>query len=232
LHAAAVAPNHVQPSRPHGGRGETVVLGMVLVKLVHALGILLGLTHCGAPEKAATTPTAPAASTQASATPAAATPQTHPAIAPPVTPAAIAVPDGRQVLLKALAKGVQIYACKAKEGAPATYEWTLKAPEAELFDEQGQKIGKHYAGPTWESVDGSKVVGKLRAKEDAPEGTAIPWLLLDVTSAEGTGVLTKVKNVQRVATAGGKAPTGGCDPAHANAETRIDYTATYYMYGP
>jgi hypothetical protein len=175
------------------------------MKFAHTLGIALLSVHCAPQQK-----TAP----------------------PPATPSAIAVPNGQAVLVKALAKGVQIYACKAKEGASDMYEWSLKAPEAELFDEQGQKIGKHYAGPTWESMDGSKVVGKLRAKADAPEPTAIPWLLLDVTSAEGTGVLSKVKVVQRVATAGGKAPAGGCDLAHANAEARIDYTATYYMYGP
>jgi hypothetical protein len=179
------------------------------------------LIHCASREKA----TSPATNASPSQPP-------HAAIAPPPTPAAIALPDSQPILLKALAKGVQIYECKAKEGAAANYEWSLKAPEAELFDDQGQKIGKHYGGPTWESVDGSKVVGKLRAKADAPDATAIPWLLLDVTSVEGVGVLSRVKSVQRVATAGGKAPPGGCDAAHANTEARIDYTATYYMYGP
>jgi hypothetical protein len=158
--------------------------------------------------------------------------QASPGVTPPATPDAIAIPSGQPVVLKALAKGVQIYVCKAKESAPNAYEWTLRAPEAELFDEKGQKIGKHYGGPTWESTDGSKVVGKLRAKADAPEATAIPWLLLDAMSTEGAGVLGKVKNIQRVATVGGKAPAAGCDAAHANAEARVDYSATYYMYGP
>ncbi|MDP9035251.1 MAG: DUF3455 domain-containing protein [Myxococcota bacterium] len=133
----------------------------------------------------------------------------------------------------AAAKGVQIYACKPKgEGAPSAYEWMLKAPEAELFDDKGQKIGKHYGGPTWESSDGSKVVGMMRSKADAPDATAIPWLLIDVKSSDGAGVLSKVKNIQRVATSGGKAPASGCDAAHTGAETRVDYSATYYMYGP
>jgi hypothetical protein len=147
-------------------------------------------------------------------------------------PEAIAIPSGQKILLKAVGKGFQIYVCKAKEGAANVYEWTLKAPEAELFNDNGQVIGKHYGGPTWESTDGSKVVGKLHAKADAPEATAIPWLLLDAKSNEGSGVLGSVKGIQRVATVGGKAPAEGCDGTHTNAETRVPYGATYYMYGP
>ncbi len=149
----------------------------------------------------------------------------------PATPSAIAVAGGLRVLLKASATGVQIYTCKPTESAPGAYEWTLKAPEADLFDDKGQKIGKHYGGPTWESTDGSKVVGKLRTKVDAPDATAIPWLLLDAKSTEGTGVFSDVKSIQRVGTSGGKAPAVGCDAAHVGAETRVGYAATYYMFG-
>src|SRR3954468_11220885 len=37
--------------------------------------------------------------------------------------------------------------------------WVFLAPEAELFADAGRhgRIGIHYAGPTWESVSGSKV---------------------------------------------------------------------------
>lgn len=147
---------------------------------------------------------------------------------PPATPPALKAPEGQKVVLKAAAKGVQIYTCSPK---PAdAFEWTLKAPEADLFDGQGQKIGNHYGGPTWESTDGSKAVGQLKEKADAPEAGAIPWLLLDVKSNEGKGVLGKVKSVQRVDTKGGKAPSGGCDAGHSGAEVRVDYQATYYFY--
>ena len=197
------------------------------MKLAHALPIWLLATSCAAQDSANAPPTAPApAPAPASAT-----------ASQGSVPAAASTDfwnfQGTQpVLLKALAKGVQVYVCKAKEGAAGAYEWTLKAPDAELFDDKGQKIGKHYGGPTWESTDGSKVVGQLRAKVDSPEATAIPWLLLDAKTTEGTGVLSKVKNIQRLATVGGKAPATGCDAAHEKAETRVDYTATYYMYGP
>jgi hypothetical protein len=148
----------------------------------------------------------------------------------PSTPEALAAPSDQVVLLKAGARGAQIYVCKAKADAAATFAWSLKAPDAELTDDQGNTIGKHYAGPTWEAGDGSKVVGQKKAQADAPEAGAIPWLLLAVTSNEGAGIMSQVKTIQRVDTHGGNAPTDGCDAAHANAEARVPYTATYYFY--
>jgi hypothetical protein len=149
----------------------------------------------------------------------------------PVTPESLAVPADQIVLFEAHAVGVQIYVCAAKAGAAATFEWSLKAPEAELTDDRGAKIGRHSAGPTWESVDGSKVVGKKKAQADAPEAGAIPWLLVTATSNDGAGVMARVKTIQRVDTHGGKAPVDGCDAAHAGAEARAPYTATYYFHG-
>src|SRR5262245_65756498 len=52
------------------------------------------------------------------------------------------------------AKGVQIYECRAKKDQAGAYEWTFVAPEADLFDTSGKKIGRHYAGPHWESKIG------------------------------------------------------------------------------
>lgn len=153
------------------------------------------------------------------------------ALVAPSTPEALAAPGDQIVLLKARAVGVQIHVCAPKAGAPTTFEWSLKGPEAELTDDAGAKIGGHHAGPTWESVDGSKVVGKKTAQADAPEAGAIPWLLLTATSNEGAGIMARVKTIQRVDTHGGKAPAEGCDAAHANAEARVPYTATYYFHG-
>jgi hypothetical protein len=149
----------------------------------------------------------------------------------PSTPEAIAAPGDQVVLLKAGASGAQIYVCKAGAEDAATFAWSLKAPEADLLDDKGSKIGKHYAGPTWEAADGSKVVGEKKAQADAPEAGAIPWLLLTAKSSEGAGVMAGVKTIQRVDTHGGKAPAEGCDAAHAGAEARVPYTATYYFHG-
>jgi hypothetical protein len=106
-------------------------------------------------------------------------------------------------------------------------EWSLKAPEAELIDAQGRLFAKHYAGPTWEAPDGSKIVGKVLANEPAPKAGAIPWLLLATESSE-SGVLAGVRFVQRVNTSGGVGPTGACPTI--GAEQRVEYTADYIFY--
>ena len=148
----------------------------------------------------------------------------------PKVPGNLAVPATQRLTLEARATGVQIYDCKPKKDDPASFEWVLRAPEADLFDPAGRKIGKHYAGPTWEANDGSKVVGEVKARFDAPDANAIPWLLLTAKSTSGNGVLASTLSIQRVQTTGGKAPATGCGAAQAQREARVPYTATYYFY--
>jgi hypothetical protein len=125
---------------------------------------------------------------------------------------------------KYVAKGVQIYVCTVKGSAS---EWDFKAPEAELIDAQGRPFAKHYAGPTWEARDGSKIVGKILASESAPMTGAIPWLLLAAKSS-GSGVLAGARFVQRVNTSGGVGPTGAC--LTGGIERSVEYTADYIFY--
>ena len=148
---------------------------------------------------------------------------------PAAVPENLRVPDGQPFLLRATARGAQIYTCKPKAAEPAEFEWALKAPEAELFDQSGARIGRHYAGPTWESADGSRVVGEVMQRSAVPG--AVPWLLLRAKSTEGSGMLSGVKYIQRLDTAGGVAPSGGCDAAHEGTEARVDYSANYDFYG-
>ena len=119
------------------------------------------------------------------------------------------------------AKGVQIYECRAGS-------WAFVAPQADLFDRAGKKIGTHYAGPHWEAADGSKIVGAVKQRADAPAAGNIPWLLLGTKSVGGEGAFSKVTSIQRVATTGGVAPAGSC--AQAGAQVRVDYTADYYFF--
>src|SRR5262249_49568119 len=95
-------------------------------------------------------------------------------VARPEVPEGVKAPAGEEAILRADAKGVQIYSCQ--EGSDGKYGWTLKAPKAQLFDEQGKLIGEHFAGPTWRLKDGSEVTGKAAARHDAPEADSIPWL--------------------------------------------------------
>jgi hypothetical protein len=147
----------------------------------------------------------------------------------PVVPDSVKVPLTESLSFAAKAKGVQIYECRAKKDDPSKYEWVFKGPQAELFDEQGNKTGRHYGGPTWESNDGSKVVGELKGNADSNDAGAIPWLLLSAKTHEGGGVLSAVTYIQRVNTAGGKPPEI-CDERFAGKEFKAPYTAVYLFY--
>ena len=142
-------------------------------------------------------------------------------------PVPLQVAPAHKLALEAHARGVQIYECKASKDDATRLEWVFKAPEADLFDTAGNRIGKHYAGPTWEAPDGSKIVGRVLVNEPAPKEGAIPWLLLPAEST-GSGVLADVRFVQRVNTSGGLGPTGACPTT--GAERRVDYTADYIFY--
>jgi len=147
----------------------------------------------------------------------------------PEVPAALQVPDGNKVEFHAYAIGVQIYVCTQSAKDPTQFSWVFKAPEAVLYDADGNVVGIHYAGPTWETQSGSKVVGQRLAGATV-DRSAIPWLLLVARTAEGPGVLARSTYVQRVNTAGGLAPATGADAAHAGQEVRIAYTAEYFFY--
>jgi len=148
----------------------------------------------------------------------------------PDVPEKLAAPANEQVILQVHATGFQVYTCQAGRDQKVT--WTLKGPEAELFDSGKKLIGKHYAGPTWKHNDGSEVVGKLAARQDAPDPADIPWLLLTAKSNAGTGILANVTSIQRIHTKGGQPPSSGCDASNAGAESKIAYSADYYFYAP
>ena len=147
----------------------------------------------------------------------------------PTVPDSIHAPVGEELILMARATGFQIYICRPDaQGKPA---WTLKAPDAELLDEHGKPIGRHFGGPTWQLNDGSQITGKMAAKVDAPDPRAIPWLLLTVTGHSGSGKLSGVTSIQRVNTVGGLAPAAqGCTAQSGEVEFKSRYSADYYFY--
>ena len=151
-------------------------------------------------------------------------------------PAAVSVPEklrpapSESLAMVVPASGFQVYECRASKDRPEAYSWTFVGPEAELFDARGNRIGRHYAGPHWESNDGSKVVAKVKAQADAPASGAIPWLLLDARSVGPHGQFSKVTSIQRANTVGGMAPQNGCSAAMAGVTARVHYTADYYFY--
>jgi hypothetical protein len=138
-------------------------------------------------------------------------------------------PSGERLVLRVHGQGDQIYTCT---GQGAQFSWVLKAPEAQLTDKNGKVFGRHFAGPSWEANDGSRITGKAAANTPSPDADSIPWLLITVVSHGGEGVLARVSSVQRVNTKGGKASASGCDAAHAGQEERKPYSAEYLFFAP
>jgi len=135
-------------------------------------------------------------------------------------PPAIAAP-GESAVVTLHAEGTQVYECKA--GSDGKLAWAFREPIATLLLD-GKTVGRHYAGPTWEHVDGSAVVGKAVANAAGNTPSDIPWLKLEVAAHRGTGLLSGVTTVQRINTRGG-VHAGACDQAGAlhSAPYAADY---------
>lgn len=155
-------------------------------------------------------------------------PESAQAAARPEVPEKLSAPAAEHLILQLHATGSQTYVCQA--GADQKLSWVFKAPEARLFDSSGQPVGEHYAGPTWKYNDGSAVVGKIAARQDAPDSSDIPWLLLTAADHAGSGVFARITSIQRLHTKGGQPPATGCDEAHRAAEIKSVYSADYYFY--
>ncbi len=150
------------------------------------------------------------------------------AAAAPAVPAGIAVPPGCRLLCELHAVGVQVYRSAPTDTGLA---WVLDGPLATLTDANGV-AAYHYDGPTWEGVDGSRVVAdksvpvKSAAADPARD---IPWLLVKVRrDGEAPGRLAPAVYVQRVDTAGGKPP--GIPPSRVGTKVGVPYTAMYRFY--
>ncbi len=149
----------------------------------------------------------------------------------PKVPAALEPGGSVRTLATISATGVQIYECRSASGTTAA-AWAFVAPEAQLFDERGRSMGSHGAGPYWLGLDGSRVVGSVQARADAPASGAIPWLLLTTQSVGAPGVLSAVRFIQRVNTEGGIAPANGCDAQSIGRQVRVGYRADYRLFVP
>jgi hypothetical protein len=177
---------------------------MKRARLVFAATALLGVAAGGAASTAAPTPAAihgPDAQ-----------------VAP-----AVQVPAGNKLVAKFYAKGVQTYTC-------TTGAWKLLEPAATLADRLGRAVGLHSRGPIWVSTtDGSAVEAAPvdGARNEVPG--AVPELLLKAKTTRGAGVFADVSYVQRLATKGGLAPSGGCTEG---AQTSVRYEALYTFSAP
>lgn len=149
----------------------------------------------------------------------------------PKVPDSLKVPDSQQLIFALRGIGIQVYECRSVQSAPHGYAWVFLRPSATLFDRNGNVIGKHYSGPTWEARDGSKVVAQVVTQKEGEASDAVPWLLLRVKEASGQGIFNLISSIQRLNTVGGEAPQHGCSrPEQAGKEIHIPYRADYYFY--
>lgn len=134
------------------------------------------------------------------------------------------VTQGNQVFFRTYATGVQVYKWNGTS-------WDFVAPVANLYtnDNYRGEVGFHYAGPTWESNSGSRVMA-ARVTGCDPDPTAISWLLLKTVSTEGRGIFRNVTYIQRVNTAGGLRPT--TPGSFVGEQKKVPYTTEYYFYRP
>jgi len=145
----------------------------------------------------------------------------------PTIPAVVRAPAGHVLLGHAIGKGTQIYTCQAD--ATGHNAWVHSGVEADLLDDDGNVIGRHTSGPTWEFNHGGSVTGQRLVA--VPQTKAAPWLLLKATDHSGSGTLGRTEYIQRVHTTGGL-PPATCDGSDTGKQIRVAYTADYYFYGP
>jgi hypothetical protein len=151
--------------------------------------------------------------------------------AAPNAPGPLRVPADQSLIKQLHGAGVQIYECQPTKNDPAQFDWVFRGPEANLLTKGGRIVGKHYAGPTWEASDGSRVVAEAVGSSPSPKPNSIPWLLLRARATAGNGLFAHVQFIQRLNTVGGSVPAMGCRREQAGQQLRAAYTADYLFYG-
>ena len=148
-------------------------------------------------------------------------------------PAPIQVPAGHKVAWETVGSGDITYECRDKANAAGETEWVFVGPKAVLKDRSGKAVGSYYGPPaTWEANDGSKLTATQLAV--APSGTGnLPFQLVKANPAMGSGALTGVSHIQRVALRGGVAPADKpCTSATKGQKAVVQYQADYIFWKP
>ncbi len=141
------------------------------------------------------------------------------------------VPIGERQVDRLESRGMQTYECRAKAGATSGAEWVYVAAETDLIDGQGKRIGNHtFPPPLWQALDGSKLIGTIKANSKAPQAGAASWLLVTTRSTGGEGRFSKITSLQRVNTQGGIAPTRLCDGTTIGAKERVAFTSDFVLF--
>lgn len=145
-------------------------------------------------------------------------------------PPTVQVPAGNSVALQTVGAGDITYECRVKKDMAGQFEWVFVGPDAVLSDRSGKAIGKYFGPPaTWASNDGSKVTATQLAVAPAGAGN-IPFQLVKANPATGSGAMTGVTYIQRVATKGGVAPATACGAGNVGTKEIVKYQADYIFW--
>ena len=149
---------------------------------------------------------------------------------PTSVPESIRVPAGNKIAWETTGRGQITYECRDKANAPGQTEWVFIGPQADLMDRMGKKVGTYYGPPaTWEALDGSKLTATQLAVAPAGEGN-LPYQLVKANPAMGSGALTGVTYIQRVALKGGVAPAMACTAGNKGQRQTVMYQADYIFW--
>jgi hypothetical protein len=147
---------------------------------------------------------------------------------PSSVPASVQPAANQRLRASHSASGVQIYMCNATPAGAFT--WQFVAPQANLFDNDGNLVITHFIGPVWQANDASAVKA-AKAGAATVDPASIPWLLLTSVGNVGPGKLADITSVQRLNTNGGIAPAASdCTQATAGKLVQVPYTADYFFY--
>ena len=145
-------------------------------------------------------------------------------------PAAVMVPKGNVVALESVGVGELTYECRDKANTPGMTEWVFVGPKAALNDRSGKQIGNYYGPPaTWEALDGSKITGTQVAVAPSSPGN-LAFQLVKANPAVGTGAMSSLSYIQRVAIKGGVAPASECSLAKKGTKEIVKYQADYIFW--
>ena len=145
-------------------------------------------------------------------------------------PDTVKVPMGNRVAMETVGTGDITYECRDKANSPGMTEWVFVGPNAVLSDRGGRPVGKYYGPPaTWEAMDGSKVTATQLAVAPAGAGN-LPYQLVKANPAMGSGAMSGVTYIQRVALRGGVAPVLACTPAGKGMKETVKYQADYIFW--
>ena len=139
----------------------------------------------------------------------------------PEVPMEISVGPTNQVHFHGFGQGFQVYTWNGSS-------WGAPVPDATLFDEDGNVVASHFAGPTWQSNSGSKVVGVVVPPRLTVDTNSIPWLRLVAVNPEGPGIFADTSFIHRVNTVGGNPPSE--NGTFVGQVAKSPYTADYFFY--